>query len=472
MFRFIILVTALLFVLGENPAQAQMGVSFADLVEKLQPSVVNISTTTLPNEESDNSNEDAGIESTNPTIQKYFAPQGVSRTTLGSGFVIDKQGYILTNNHVIENAKEIWVTFANETQLEAKLVGADSKTDVALIKVAPQDTLTPVVLGDSDKVRVGDWILAIGNPFGLGGSVTAGIVSAKSRDIEAGVYDNFIQTDASINQGCSGGPMFNMDGEVIGVNTAIFSTSGGSMGIGFATPINLLKFVINEIKTKGKVERGWLGIRIQPQSPDMASSVAQKVPAGVMVSSISEESNAKKSGIEPGDVIIAMNGKEVLNTKGFSRRIAETKIGSKIQLDVWRNEEVIRLELKVEKMPEEKKTSLKPSVPRSTDLSSEAGNIIGLELEELSPELINRYQFPEDANGVVVSDVFPGSDAEAKGLKIGDLITQIDKKAIFDLNDVKTYIAEARAENNRPVLLLINNNNLPHFAAVKMVDDE
>ena len=451
-------------------ALAQIGNSYADLVEKLQPSVVNISTTNLLSEETEEQDENLGIISSNPVIQKYFAPQKSEHTSLGSGFVIDEKGYILTNNHVIENAKEIWVTLADESRLQAKLVGADSKTDSAIIKIDSPKSLTPVKLGDSDKIRVGDWIIAIGNPFGLGGSVTAGIVSAKSRDIEAGSYDNFIQTDASINQGSSGGPMFDMNGEVIGVNTAIFSTSGGSMGIGFATPINLLKFVIEEIKSKGKVERGWLGIRIQPQSRDMASSIAQKVPSGVMISSVSENSAAQKAGIEAGDVIIALNEEEVLNPKEFSRKIAETSPGQKIKLDIWRNSQVTRFDLIVEKMPEENKHIAK----QQTNLILPQNNLneLGLELEELTPELIDKYQFSEDANGVIVKTVLSGSDAEAKGLRSGDLITQMDKKAIFDLNDVKTYIEEAKKENNRPVLLLINNNNLPHFAAVRLTKHE
>ena len=451
-------------------ALAQIGNSYADLVEKLQPSVVNISTTNLLSEETEEQDENLGIISSNPVIQKYFAPQKSEHTSLGSCIFIDEKGYILTNNHVIENAKEIWVTLADESRLQAKLVGADSKTDSAIIKIDSPKSLTPVKLGDSDKIRVGDWIIAIGNPFGLGGSVTAGIVSAKSRDIEAGSYDNFIQTDASINQGSSGGPMFDMNGEVIGVNTAIFSTSGGSMGIGFATPINLLKFVIEEIKSKGKVERGWLGIRIQPQSRDMASSIAQKVPSGVMISSVSEDSAAQKAGIEAGDVIIALNEEEVLNPKEFSRKIAETSPGQKIKLDIWRNSQVTRFDLIVEKMPEENKHIAK----QQTNLILPQNNLneLGLELEELTPELIDKYQFSEDANGVIVKTVLSGSDAEAKGLRSGDLITQMDKKAIFDLNDVKTYIEEAKKENNRPVLLLINNNNLPHFAAVRLTKHE
>ena len=469
--KFVFFLVAIL--LSGQEAAAQVGVSFADLVEKLQPSVVNISTTTLPSADDETQDDTLGILSGNAVIQKYFAPQNTGRTALGSGFIIDKDGYILTNNHVIENAKEIWVTLADNRQFEAKLVGADLKTDVALIKINAPTELPPVKLGDSDDIRVGDWILAIGNPFGLGGSVTAGIVSAKSRDIEAGAYDNFIQTDASINQGSSGGPMFDMKGKVIGVNTAIFSTSGGSMGIGFATPINLLKFVIKEIKEKGKVERGWLGIRIQPQNRDLASSVAQKMPAGVMISSISEESAAREAGIEAGDVIIAMNGQEVLEPKMFSRRVAETPAGTKIRLDIWRNREVLSIELPVEKMPEDKLLPQAAALPekRTPPLAGQ-GNALGLELEELTPELINQYQFPDDANGVVVRQVLPGSDAEAKGLRRGDLISQIDKKAIFTLDDVEAYVAEAKLENNRPVLLLINNNNIPHFAAVKLVNHE
>ena len=236
--------------------------SFADLVEKLQPSVVNISTTRLP-EDMEQIDDKLGIISPNPEIQHYFTPHNPEYVSLGSGFIIDENGYIVTNNHVIDKAQEITVTLADERQFKAEIIGIDEKTDLALIKINNVDTLQSAQLGNSDNVRVGDWILAIGNPFGLGGSVTAGIVSAKSRDIDAGSYDNFIQTDASINQGSSGGPMFNLQGEVIGINSAIYSTSGGSMGIGFAAPINLAKFVISELKTKGKVERGWIGIKIK-----------------------------------------------------------------------------------------------------------------------------------------------------------------------------------------------------------------
>ena len=285
--------------------------SFADLVEQLQPAVVNISTTHMPSDNED-VDDGLGIISPNPQIQNYFAPHNPQQVSLGSGFVVDETGYIVTNHHVIDKAQEINVTLADERQLAAEIVGSDVKTDLALIRVKTAEKLPTVKLGNSDKIRAGDWIIAIGNPFGLGGSVTAGIISAKSRDIEAGAYDNFIQTDASINQGSSGGPMFNMNGEVIGINSAIYSTSGGSMGIGFATPINLAKFVIEQLKSKGKVDRGWLGIKIQDADN------------GIVVTSVAEDSPAKLADIEAGDVIISLNEQKITDPKQFSRQIAET----------------------------------------------------------------------------------------------------------------------------------------------------
>lgn len=451
--------------------EAQSFPSFADLVEKLQPSVVNISTTKQP-DDNEFIDDELGVESSDPRLRGYFRPRKPEQISLGSGFIIDADGTILTNNHVIDKAKEITVTLANEQHFDAKIIGKDEKTDVALIKIETETPLKPVTLGDSDKVRVGDWILAIGNPFGLGGSVTAGIVSAKSRDIENGPYDNFIQTDASINQGSSGGPMFNLNGEVIGINTAIFSTSGGSMGIGFAVPVNLTKFVIKQLKEKGKVERGWLGIKIQPNSGDISDSVKQTKQSGVIVSSVSEDSSAQKAGIVPGDIILSFDGEEIDDTKNLSRMAAETPIGKEVSLEIWRDGQVKRFKLKVQKMPEEENTSVKPNPLPENDGEriSEEYNVKDLEINisEITPEILNRFSIESGSVGVVITEIAPGSDAEVKGLKLGDLITQIDKKPIFDLNDVLTYINEAKLENNRPVLLLINNNNIPHYVAVKL----
>lgn len=465
------------------PVQAQALPSFADLVEKLQPSVVNISTTHKPQEDSSNE-EMLGIESTNPRIKDYFNPQNPQQLSLGSGFIIDGDGYIITNNHVIDQAEEITVTLADNRQLTARLVGRDGKTDIALIKVEASEKLPAVKLGDSDKIRVGDWVLAIGNPFGLGGSVTAGIVSAKSRDIEAGPYDNFIQTDASINQGSSGGPMFNLDGEVIGINTAIFSTNGGSMGIGFAVPVNLTHFVIEQLKSKGKVERGWIGIKIQPNSGDIAHSLSQQAQRGVIVSSVSEGSSAKAAGIEAGDIILSFDGQPIDDTKNFSRMVAETEVGKTINLEIWRDKQIRKISLPVMLMPEEPSlykeakeenrdtAPLVEAVPERQNAPDGLIDALEISVADLTPEILNKYSLSNDARGVVVTGVVPGSDAELKGLSVGRLITQIDKKAIFDINDVKTYVNDAKIENNRPVLLLVNDNNVPHYVAVKLKSNE
>ena len=427
-----------------NVSQAQFMPSFADLVDKLQPSVVNISTT----KNQLYSEIDGGLEkpTSSSEDENYFKADEAEKVSLGSGFVINNQGYIITNNHVIDKAKEISVTFSDDTQLQAKLIGADAKTDIALIKVETKNVLYPVKLGDSEKIRVGDWILAIGNPFGLGGSVTAGIVSAKSRDIESGPYDNFIQTDASINQGSSGGPMFNMNGEVIGINTAIFSTSGGNMGIGFAVPINLTNFIIDELIKKGKVERGWIGLKIKQNSK------------GIVVSSVSIDSPAKKTGIEAGDIITKLNNSKVNNSKDFSRMIAETKIGKTVELMILRDEKfmkkIVAVELMVEDetVQEEKKEAITTS---GLDAS------LGFEVENI-----------ENKDGVVITNIIDGSDAQQKGLKVGNLITEVDKKMVFDKSDFLTFIKDAKLENNRPVLFLINNNNLFHYVSIKLKNHE
>ena len=423
--------------------------SFADLVEQLQPAVVNISTTHMPSDNED-VDDGLGIISPNPQIQNYFAPHNPQQVSLGSGFVVDETGYIVTNHHVIDKAQEINVTLADERQLAAEIVGSDVKTDLALIRVKTAEKLPTVKLGNSDKIRAGDWIIAIGNPFGLGGSVTAGIISAKSRDIEAGAYDNFIQTDASINQGSSGGPMFNMNGEVIGINSAIYSTSGGSMGIGFATPINLAKFVIEQLKSKGKVDRGWLGIKIQDADN------------GIVVTSVAEDSPAKLADIEAGDVIISLNEQKITDPKQFSRQIAETSEGSKITLKTLRNQQPQIKNLVVKKMPD--LPLVKPTTPQQTN---DDNNLLGMEMAELTPELIERYQLEKDSNGVVVMAVKSGSDAEIKGIKPGDLIAAIDKKKVWDINDVRAAVDDAKQENNRQVLLMINNHNVPQYAVVK-----
>ncbi|MDY4842278.1 MAG: trypsin-like peptidase domain-containing protein [Alphaproteobacteria bacterium] len=357
-----------------SPAAAQSAAgtpypSFADLVEKLSPSVVNISTTPKPE------NLEGGdvVSLKNLPENKQISPLGQEHYALGSGFLLDEEGYIITNSHVIDRADKINVILSDNSQHQAKVIGMDNKTDLALIKIDTDKKLMPVNLGDSDKIRVGDWILAIGNPFGLGGSVTAGIVSAKSRDIESGPYDNFIQTDASINQGSSGGPMFNLDGEVIGINAAIFSTTGGNMGISFAIPVNNAKFVIRELKNSGSVKRGWIGVRVQPQLTE-ANSVGN-IPNGILISSVTERSPAADAGIQAGDIILALNEQDMDSAQIFSRLVSESPVKGKITLKLWHNGQIENRIVNVEEMPAEtnsQETAVVPEHQAQTDSAAPA----------------------------------------------------------------------------------------------------
>ncbi len=467
-FLVLFLSTAVLF--RSIPAAAQVPFpSFADLAERLVPSVVNISTVHGPEEEEENN---PAFESSTPSIDRFFNQKSGNQVSLGSGFILSEDGYIITNNHVIDQAEEISVILSDNTQIEAKLVGRDLKTDLALIKIDTDKKLVPVVFGDSDKIRVGDWILAIGNPFGLGGSVTTGIVSAKSRDIESGPYDNFIQTDASINQGSSGGPMFNMNGEVIGINSAIFSTTGASVGIGFAIPVNLAKWVISQLKNLGEVKRGWLGIKIQPNSPEIASSLGLSSEKGVLVSGLNENSPAQKSGIKAGDIILDFDGHEIDNTKNLSRLAAETPIGKQVAVTLWRDKKELKIPVLIEQMPEDapeiSQTEKKPIVVEGNEALIDG---LGITISEMSPEMIDKYSLNPEIKGIVITEVLSGSDAEQKGLKRGNVIVKIDKKDVFSIDDVSEFVNEAKRENNRPVLLLIQDNETVHFAAIKPKGD-
>ena len=399
-----------------------------------------------------------------------------NHVALGSGFILDEEGYILTNGHVIEDASEITVILQDNTPLAAVLVGTDKQTDLALIKVDTNHKLIPVKFGNSDKIRVGDWILAIGNPFGLGGSVTAGIVSAKERDIASGPYDNFIQTDASINQGSSGGPMFNLQGEVIGINTAIFSTTGGSMGIGFAIPANQAHFVIKQLKEQGKVTRGWIGIKIQPHSDDIAKSLDLQGKSGIIISGVTEDSPAKQAGLEAGDIILSINNQPTGNTQSFSRLIAESSIGTEISISLWRNGNTLSKKIKISPMPEPR---LVPSAPPETiaPISQPTPLLnfaeLGIGLADIDEQMMDKYQLPSATKGLVVTDILPGSDAENKGLKRGSVIIKIDKKDVFNLEDANRYISDARLENHRPVLLsVLGVDNSIYFVAIKFAEEE
>lgn len=430
--------------------------SFADLAEKLTPSVVNIS--------SFSQSETENGEGNTPLSE-----------SLGSGFIIDGNGYIITNNHVVDKAESISVTLSDNTKTEARVIGKDPKTDLALIKIETKRPLNAVKFGDSDKIRVGDWVLAIGNPFGLGSSVTAGIVSAKSRDIESGPYDSFIQTDASINQGNSGGPMFNLQGEVIGISSAIFSTTGASQGVGFAIPANLAGWVISQLKEHGEVKRGWIGIKIQPNTPEIADSLGISANQGVVVSGVTEQGPAQKAGLQAGDIVLSFNRQPIDNTKNLSRLIAETKIGTPAPIEIWRSGQKQTLTVPIELMPEE--TPLSAAKETASDAAEtpdngESLNIIGFTVKEISPELAERYKLAPSTSGVVVTDILPNSDASRKGIKIGDIIVKIDKRNIIGESAFHEYVNDARRENNRPVLLAIQGQEALHFVAVKLMSHD
>ena len=434
--------TSVLFVLTliiAPSAKAQLP-SFADLTEKLLPSVVNISTTTL---------ED-NPEGTQPETE-----------TLGSGFIISKDGYIVTNQHVINKAKVINIILYNNEKCEAEVIGEDKQTDLALLKISTSTELVPVIFGDSDALRVGDWVLAIGNPFGLGGSVTAGIVSAKSRDIESGSYDNFIQTDAAINQGNSGGPMFNLKGEVIGINSAIFSSTGESMGIGFATPTKMAQWVINQLRRNGKVTRGWIGISIKP---------ALNAEDGILVTRITENSPAQKAGFMAGDIIHKFNTIPITSATNLSRIIAESAVDELLNFEIIRNGNTENIQVRAAEMPEiiePKKQSEEEN--ESIDLPLQpAPSPLGLEISNITPELLNKYNLPQNSKGVIITNIEEQSDASTKGMKEGNLITKVDKKEVLDTISFNDYIKEAQNENNRPVLLTIQNAEAEHFVAVKL----
>ena len=438
---------------GEAGAQFP---SFADLAEKLTPSVVNIS--------SFSQSETENGEGNTPLSE-----------SLGSGFIIDGNGYIITNNHVVDKAESINITLSDNTKTEARVIGKDPKTDLALIKIETKRPLNAVKFGDSDKIRVGDWVLAIGNPFGLGSSVTAGIVSAKSRDIESGPYDSFIQTDASINQGNSGGPMFNLQGEVIGISSAIFSTTGASQGVGFAIPANLAGWVISQLKEHGEVKRGWIGIKIQPNTPEIADSLGISANQGVVVSGITEQGPAQKAGLQAGDIVLSFNRQPIDNTKNLSRLIAETKIGTPAPIEIWRSGQKQTLTVPIELMPEE--TPLSAAKETASDAAEtpdngESLNIIGFTVKEISPELAERYKLAPSTSGVVVTDILPNSDASRKGIKIGDIIVKIDKRNIIGESAFHEYVNDARRENNRPVLLAIQGQEALHFVAVKLMSHD
>ncbi len=472
--------------------------SFADLAEKLLPAVVNISTTqTVKAEQRGGSGGGGGDNPDLPQFppgspfEEFFKdflnknrprgqgqgqgqPQAEGRkaTSLGSGFIIDTAGYVVTNNHVISDADEITVILHDNTSLKAELVGRDTKTDIAVLKVKTEKPLVAVPWGDSDVSRVGDWVLAIGNPFGLGGTVTAGILSARQRDINSGPYDDFLQTDASINRGNSGGPMFNMDGQVIGINTAIYSPSGGSIGIGFAIPSALARQVVEELihENDHTVHRGWLGVRIQAVTDEIAESLGLDKARGALVASVTDNGPAQAGGIQPGDVITTFDGKKVEDMRHLPRLVAETSVDKSVAVQVWRKRAAVDLKIKVGRLQETEAASADAPAKSAPPPKTEAETVkaLGMTLSNVTPALKDKYSLGDSAKGVVVVEVSKDSPGAEKGLRPGDVIMEAAQEEVKNANQVAGKVADAKKSGRKSILLLVERQGDLRFVALRL----
>ncbi|MEH6404917.1 MAG: DegQ family serine endoprotease [Sneathiella sp.] len=460
----------MLTLLAYNAAARGAPDSFADLAEKLSPAVVNISTTQIVK------NSSASNKPQFPPghpFEDFFKDFGGKNkkgekerkaTSLGSGFVIDTDGFVITNNHVIDGADEIFVIFQDGNKVSAELVGTDPKTDIAVLRIDAGDIdLVAVPWGNSDKSRVGDWVLAIGNPFGLGGTVTAGIISARGRDIRSGPYDDYIQTDASINKGNSGGPLFNMDGQVIGINTAIFSQSGGSIGIGFSIPSQLAKNVVKQLLEFGQTRRGWLGVVIQNVTEELADGLGLENTDGVLVAGVPEDGPAFKSGIKAGDVILEFNGKEVGETRELSRAVAETDVGASVDVDLWRNGERITKTVKLGEL-EKAETRLASTSP-SAD-KAQLAEVLGMRLTTVTPKVREQFKLSDEVEGVIVVDIEEGSEAAEKEIRPGDQILEVQLKPVASVSDVKATLKDIQGTDRKSVLMLIKRGLNSRFVAL------
>jgi len=432
--------------------------SFADLAEKANPAVVNIRTTAV-------------LKIPGNPFRQFFGPeegpfgdffhhffgnvpdQEMKQQSLGSGFIIDKDGYILTNNHVVEGAQEIRVKLADGREFNAKVVGRDSKTDLALIKISSLFKNLPVLpLGDSDAIRVGDWVIAIGNPFGLGHTVTQGIISATGRVIGSGPYDDFLQTDAPINPGNSGGPLIDMKGEVMGINSAIIASG---QGIGFAIPSNMAKNVASQLREKGKVVRGWIGVTIQSVTPEIAQSFGLKEAKGALVADVVPQGPAQKAGMKRGDIIVTFDGKDIKNSTDLPRIVAETPVGKTVDVGIIRDKKEMVIKMTIEEMTEK----------RMAESRMRPVSDLGMQIENITPALRNELGI-RDRSGVVVTNVTPGSPADDVGIRPGDVIKEVNHHQIRNLNEYDS--ATGRTEEGKPLLFLIKRGGQTFYISIKV----
>jgi serine protease Do len=489
-----------LVTVADRPALAHPAPdSFADLAQDVMPAVVNISSTQAARADSDapempsfppgspfeqffkdfmnrhhggnggngggdgdNGDQDQDPDQDQPGNGPDAAPDQPEPhphhlQSLGSGFIIDPSGIVVTNNHVIDGADAITVTLQDNTTLKATLIGHDDRWDLAVLKVNPDKPLPAVHFGNSDAARVGDWVLAIGNPFGLGGTVTAGIVSARGRDIQQGPYDDFIQTDAAINRGNSGGPLFNMAGEVIGINTAILSPSGGSIGLGFSIPSGEARVVIDQLRRFGRARRGWLGVRIQQVTPDIAESLGLKGGDGALVAGVNANGPADRAHIQNGDVILTFNGQPLHEMRTLPRVVAETAIDAKVPVDIWRNGKRQTVDVVVAEMPEDEKPAA--IVPHKTAGGSIELGSLGMKVSPITDDLRQKFKLDEKLKGIVVTDVSTSGTAADRGLKPGDVIVEVQQQSILLPADLQKQLTEARDQGRKSVLLLVQGKD-------------
>jgi serine protease Do len=441
--------------------------TFADLADKVSPSVVNITTSTTVAASTGPSPvvpEGSPFEDFFRDFMERNDGQGAPRRSqaLGSGFVISEDGYIVTNNHVIQSADEITVEFFEGGELVAEVVGTDPNTDLALLKVESDEPLDFVPWGDSDEMRVGDWVMAMGNPLGQGFSVSAGIVSARGRAL-SGTYDDFIQTDAAINRGNSGGPLFNLQGEVIGVNTAILSPNGGSIGIGFAMSSRVATNVIAQLREYGETRRGWLGVRIQDVSDDLAEAMELDDTAGALVTDV-PEGPALEAGIEQGDVILSFEGEDIADTRDLVRRVGNAEVGAEVRLRILRDGETMTVDVTLGRR-EEAEGAIPAAVQSDEPVQKE---IMGLSISSMTDELREQLGLDESVNGLVVEDVDEASEAYEKGLRAGDVIAEAGQEAVASVGDLEARIEDAREAGRKSLLLLVRRGGDPRFVALSL----
>jgi serine protease Do len=463
-------------VLVSPPALARGPDGIADVAEKVIDAVVNISTSQTVEAKGGGAEGKGAMPQLPPgsPFEEFFddffknrrgGPGGKGSdlqphktNSLGSGFIVDTAGIVVTNNHVIADADEINVIMNDGSKIKAELVGVDKKTDLAVLKFKPPKPLTAVKFGDSDKLRLGEWVIAIGNPFSLGGTVTAGIVSARNRDINSGPYDSYIQTDAAINRGNSGGPLFNLDGEVIGVNTLIISPSGGSIGIGFAVPSKTVAGVVDQLRQFGELRRGWLGVRIQQVTDEIGESLNIKPARGALIAGVEEKGPAKPAGIEPGDVVVKFDGKDIKEPKDLSRVVADTPVGKEVDVVIIRKgqEETRKVTLgRLEDTDKPVQTAAKSKdEPAEKPVTQKA---LGLDLATLSKDLRTRYKIKDSVKGVIITNVDGTSDAADKRLSPGEVIVEVAQEAVSNAADVKKRVDQLKKDGKKSVLLLVSN---------------